>query len=192
MKTKRGGLSLLLMRLFAGLLILFCGGVAFWGCTNNGEEIKARPEIYFIKELEHFAFSKTLLGEAGEPIDTYPLLRNDRSFLEFAPDFKSMQIVFVAENGGERGRVIFVVTSGTPRGGNIRGTASRIMPDGIDRGKLIRYSFWSDRDTIYLQTLVTYRVGTEHEGEHTIRTLPRDTIVAEFSRTPPAHVGGGG
>jgi len=180
-------------RFLSAIIILLCG-LVLWGCTNNNRIDIVSLQPYYIQELEPFAFSRTVIGEDGDLVDMYPMRGNEYSFLEFAPDFKSMWIVFpsctLCLPNGER-CITFVITSGSPSNGNIRGTASRIMPDGPDIGKLIRYNFWSDRNRIYIQTLTTYRVGTEHAGEHAIVTVQRRTVVAEFARTQPAHIGGG-
>jgi hypothetical protein len=129
-----------------------------------------------------FAFGTGVDINTGEDENPYAIADNTLSHLMFDTDFKSMWIDFV--DTPTPGRVIFVITSGTPQNGNIRGTAARIIQSGPDVGKLVRYSFWSNRDTIYMRALVTYRIATEHEGKHDIVTIERGKIVAEFSRAP--------
>jgi len=198
MKMRRG---------FAVLLVLLCG-ITLWGCSNNNRvEIKAH-EAYFAEELWPFAFTTTQykiggdgqpeLDENGKPmpIDLFKLEDNDHSYLEFGDDFQKMWIVFANGTNGlvstENGRVEFIITSGAPKDGNIRGTASRIIndPTGVDHGKLVRYSFWSDKHRIYMRTLVSYNVGTEVNGKFELVSIPRDVMVAEFARHDPWIVGG--
>jgi len=182
-------------RILAVLIVLLCG-LTLWGCSNNNRvEIKAL-QGYFVVEMEPYAFSPTIYAYDEEEdddvlVDKYRLFGDDRSYLEFGEDFKSMWIIFET---GKTGRIDFVITSGAPKNGNIRGTASRIIhdPDGDDNGMLARYSFWSDKNRIYLRTLRSYKVGTEESGVHKIITIQRNVIVAEFARIDPWLVGGGG
>jgi len=185
MKMRRG---------LAVLLVLLCAGV-FLGCSNRNR-IEIQPlHAYFVEEMEPYAFTRTVYEYCDEEdamvlVDTYRLYGDDRSYLEFSEDFKSMWIIFET---GKTGRIDFVITSGSPRNGNIRGTASRIIhdPDGVDNGRLARYTFWSDKNRIYLRTVVSYRVGTEYGGVHRIITIQRNVTVAEFARFDP-WLGGGG
>ena len=188
------------MRRVLSALLILCCGMMVWGCSNNSRiEIQARV-AYFVEELEPFAFSKTEYKRDGSNnlvyddkgklilVDTYAMEDDDHSYLEFAEDFKSMYIKFETNKDG---RIDFVITSGSPKSGNIRGTAARIIPDGPDMGKLARYSFWSDKTSIYLRTLVSYRIGTEYDESHQVITIERNRPVAQFARTDP-WLGGGG
>ena len=177
------------------LLVLLCG-LALWGCSNNNRVEINHKDAYFVQMQVPFAFSPTVYGYNDdselELVDVYKMAdTNPLSYLQFDEDFTRMWIIFV--DTIQEGQLELVITSGAPKNGNIRGAAARIMPDGPDVGKLVRYSFWSDKNIIYMRTLVTYRIGTEYDSAHSIRTVERDTVVAEFLRTPPGYfVGGGG
>lgn len=170
-------------RLFSVIFILLCG-MTLWGCANNNRVEIAARHAYFIQEIIPFALGTDTDPNTGEEENPFTIGSDSLSHLMFDTDFKSMWIDFVDTT--QPGRLVFVVTSGSPNRGNISGTASRILrnPGGPDHGKLIRYSFWSDKDTIYLSSLVAYNVRTEHEGKQDIVPVERNAVVAWFSRAP--------
>jgi len=185
MKLKRG---------LSVLLILLCG-VVLLGCSNS----KTKPGIehltpYYLGHLTPYAFTYTDT-DTGE-IQTLKMENDDYSFVEFGRDFKTMRMVFVT---GKDAELVFVVTkcSHNKKTGNIKGNISRIQDTGPDKGRIIRYSFWSNEDTIYMKALMTHRVLTatrtpESDSEaHRVVEVSRNEVVARFYRSAPAWIGGG-
>ena len=172
-------------RLLSAALILLCGVIVF-GCSNNNKSnTDIKPETgYYLTAITPYAFPHKMKKN------------DDHSFLEFDSEFKTMSIHFdkipEGETGGEFIRIDFIISSFTQKNGQINGTASRIeSEDGPDKGKIIRYSFWSDYKKIYLKTLVSYLVKASTDpmdlGTYTINL---NVIVAQFARTAPGYIGG--
>jgi hypothetical protein len=165
-------------KLLSVALVLLCG-IMFFGCSGNAKPKIESDTPYFLQELvlDTFAF------KVVKP--------DDRSFLKFGSDFKEMTVRF-DDLGGEI-IIKFVITSCEQKNGQIKGTASRLQTDkDPETGKLVRYSFWSDDEKIYLQTLTTYKIYTVYDSKHTAVTVNQDSIVAYFWRNVPSRIGGGG
>jgi hypothetical protein len=163
-------------RLLSALLVVLCC-VVFFGCSNN-KRTNIEPEhSYYMIHMVPYTFPHKMEKN------------NDHSFLEFDKDFKNMFIWFDTQSGHQL--VSLVITSCTRKSGQIKGTASRIEANTPERGTLVRYSFWSDKNTIYMKTLVTYKVFTAVDS-HELVTVSRDQTVAKFARTTPGYITTGG
>jgi len=162
-------------RILSAVGVLLCG-IVLWGCSS-GNRVNIEPFTpYYIQYLMPYSFPHTIE-------------RDDMSFLEFDGDFKNLWISFDAPGGHQR--VNLIITSSERRNGQIKGTASRIhAEEGPDKGKLLRYSFWSDNDTIYFRALVTYKVWSVENDQHVVVTVERDMVVARFARVAPRYIGG--
>jgi len=175
-----------LKRLLSIALILLCAGV-LWGCSKKAKVDIEPLREYYIQHMEPYAFSKAAVDTFGRPIDTAKMMTNDNMSLQFESGFKTMWIHVTGKPTRDDHTIDFVVTSCSRKGGQIKGTASRID----DKGALLRYSFWSDDITIYFQTLREYKVYSVPDESHATVTVERDLIVAKFARTTPAYFGGG-
>lgn len=174
---------------FSVLLVLFCS-IVLWGCSSKPKTGINYLQPYYMTSLTPYAF--TYIDTDTQEIETFKMNNDDYSFLEFDRNFKNMRIVFVT---GKEETITFVVTTYSKNKGQIKGTVSRIESTGPERGRILRYSFWSDDETIHLQALLTYRVYTasrapESDSEsHRIVTVSRNTVVAKFARITPSWVG---
>jgi len=159
-----------LKRLLAISICLLCMGVLLVGCsTINPPQIEAKSQ-YFIEELVPYTMPYDMVKD------------NDRTFLEFDNDFKTMTISFDTLEG--RKPMYFIVTSFSQKRGNINATVSRIESDG----KLIRYSITSNATTIFLKTLTAYNIRTVVDHKAVVVEVERNKDVAKFHRTVPRYI----
>jgi len=162
-------------RLLSMSLVILCAAILF-GCGGKAKINIEAGTNYYVKELDSFPF---IMEKA-----------DDNSCLVFGADFKSMTIWFDDDDAdpADPNEIYFAITSCSRKNGQIKGTASRIQTASEpNEGTIVRYSFWSDDELIYLKTLVSYKIFTA-ENPTVPETVSNDTIVARFLRTAPPYI----
>ena len=157
---------------------------ALYGCAKSSAPKPANAiaaeNQYYVKTIRPSSFTY--------PADSkkVSLKTSDHGFIEFNPNFKSMMMGL--DDGVSSIQVVeFIIVSCSLKNNNISATVQRIY-----KGEIIRYAITSDADTIYMKTLVSYKLRAVNDDgvlDDQI-VVQRNVTVARYSRIDPKYTGG--